>query len=403
MPIFGIAHTLFGRHLFRLNSGLIGKMKCVTLHCTQSWKATRYATFPICHNDNSLIQSMTNSTYKCWKCTGASTTNDKCPPASRNSIMQKLVSMAPTELQPYLCLMRLDKPIGTWLLLTPSWWSIAMSTYPGNFPDLYFLTLFGVGAVLIRGAGCTTNDLWDRGFDAKVERTKNRPLVSGEINSLQALMFLGTQLSLALIVLLQLNLYSIVLGVCSVPLIVAYPLMKRITYWPQLFLGVTFNWGILMGWSAIRGACDWSVVLPLYAAGICWTLIYDTIYAHQDRDDDIAIKLKSTAIKFGDDTGKWLLGFSAAMVTFLSISGINCNQTWPYYTAVGITAFHLLSQVSTLNINDSEDCWNKFQSNKKIGLLLFCGIVAGTLLKTNEKPAELPSDSEKSKKELEQN
>ncbi|XP_067134341.1 4-hydroxybenzoate polyprenyltransferase, mitochondrial [Centruroides vittatus] len=295
--------------------------------------------------------------------------------------IQKIVNNAPNKLQPYLRLMRLDKPIGTWLLLYPGWWSISMASSPEQFPDPRLLLLFGVGALLVRGAGCTINDMWDRKYDAKVERTQQRPLACGEISMFNALVFLGAELSLGLLILLQLNWYSIFLGVCSIPLIVAYPLMKRIMYWPQIFLGLTFNWGTLMGWSAVHNSINWSIVLPLYGAGICWTMIYDTIYAHQDKKDDMMIGLKSTAIKFGENTKNWLTGFGISMVSLLLLSGICAEQTWPYYAAVGLTATHIANQVITLDINNTQDCSNKFQSNKRIGFILFGGIIAGTLLK----------------------
>lgn len=295
--------------------------------------------------------------------------------------IQKVVNNAPTKLQPYLRLMRLDKPIGTWLLLYPGLWSISMASSPGQFPDAYLLLLFGIGALLVRGAGCTINDMWDRKYDAKVERTQQRPLACSEISMFNALVFLGVELSLGLLILLQLNWYSIFLGFCSIPLIVTYPLMKRITYWPQLFLGFTFNWGTLMGWTAVHNSLDWSVVLPLYGAGICWTLIYDTIYAHQDKKDDMMINLKSTAIKFGENTRNWLTGFGTSMVSLLFLSGVCCDQTWPYYAAVGLIAGHLAHQIVTLDVNNPKDCSKKFQSNKRIGFILLVGIIAGTLFK----------------------
>ncbi|KAF3851376.1 hypothetical protein F7725_013148 [Dissostichus mawsoni] len=172
-----------------------------------------------------------------------------------------IVNSAPRPIQPYLRLMRLDKPIGTWLLYLPCAWSIALAADPGHLPHLGILTLFGTGALLMRGAGCTINDMWDKDFDKKVSRTATRPIASGEISQRQALVFLGGQLSLALCVLLCLNYYSIALGAASLSLVISYPLMKRITYWPQFVLGLTFNWGALLGWSAVKGFCDWSVCL----------------------------------------------------------------------------------------------------------------------------------------------
>ncbi|XP_072798524.1 4-hydroxybenzoate polyprenyltransferase, mitochondrial [Vicugna pacos] len=295
-----------------------------------------------------------------------------------------VVSSAPRPLQPYLRLMRLDKPIGTWLLYLPCTWSIGLAAEPGGFPDWYMLSLFGTGAVLMRGAGCTINDMWDQDYDKKVTRTASRPIAAGDISTFQSFVFLGGQLTLALGVLLCLNYYSIALGAASLLLVITYPLMKRITYWPQLALGLTFNWGALLGWSAVKGSCDPSVCLPLYFSGIMWTLIYDTIYAHQDKRDDALIGLKSTALRFREDTKQWLSGFSVAMLGALSLVGVNSNQTAPYYAALAAVGVHLAHQIYTLDIHRPEDCWEKFTSNRTIGLMLFLGIVLGNLWKEKE-------------------
>uniref|UniRef100_A0A7M4F440 4-hydroxybenzoate polyprenyltransferase, mitochondrial n=2 Tax=Crocodylus porosus TaxID=8502 RepID=A0A7M4F440_CROPO len=295
-----------------------------------------------------------------------------------------LVEAAPGPARPYLRLMRLDRPIGTWLLYLPCTWSIGLAAEPGCFPDWYMLSLFGAGAVLMRGAGCTINDMWDQEYDKKVTRTASRPIASGDISAFQALVFLGGQLSLALCVLLCLNYYSIGLGAASLSLVITYPLMKRITYWPQLVLGLTFNWGALLGWSAIKGSCDWSVCLPLYFSGVVWTLIYDTIYAHQDKRDDVVIGVKSTALRFKEDTKQWLSGFGGIMLMGLCVTGMNCDQTFPYYTAVAAVGAHLAHQIYTLDINTPEDCWKKFTSNRTLGTLLFIGIVLGNLWKRKD-------------------
>ncbi|XP_061586084.1 4-hydroxybenzoate polyprenyltransferase, mitochondrial [Cololabis saira] len=294
-----------------------------------------------------------------------------------------VVNSAPAHLRPYLRLMRLDKPIGTWLLYLPCAWSIAMAAEPGCLPDLGMMALFGTGALLMRGAGCTINDMWDKDFDKQVARTASRPIASGEISQMQALVFLGGQLSLALGVLLCLNYYSIALGAASLSLVITYPLMKRVTYWPQLVLGLTFNWGALLGWSAVRGFCDWSVCLPLYLSGVMWTLIYDTIYAHQDKEDDIKVGVKSTALRFQEQTKLWLGGFTVAMMSGLVVAGINAEQTLPYYAALSAAAVHVAHQIYSVDINKAEDCWKEFISNRNLGLLLFVGIVAGNLWKTS--------------------
>ncbi|XP_071549276.1 4-hydroxybenzoate polyprenyltransferase, mitochondrial [Panulirus ornatus] len=297
---------------------------------------------------------------------------------------QRLVQSAPKTLRAYLQLMRLDRPIGSWLLFWPCGWSISMAAPPGSLPDLKTLTLFALGAVVMRGAGCTINDMWDKDYDGKVARTAGRPLASGALSMFDALVFLGTQLSLGCLVLLQLNWYAVLLGASSLGLVVLYPLMKRVTYWPQLMLGFTFNWGALLGWAAVHGSCDWSVCLPLYTAGIAWTLIYDTIYAHQDKYDDAIIGVKSTALKFGDATWKWLGSFGIMMISSLLLTGYNAHLAWPYYLAVAAAAARIGNQVMTLDINSPGDCGQKFRANRHLGLLLFAGIIGGTLLKTRE-------------------
>lgn len=282
--------------------------------------------------------------------------------------------------------MRIDRPIGTWLLFWPCGWSIAMAASPGCLPPLDTLALFGAGALVMRGAGCTINDMWDKDIDGKVARTKDRPLVSGALSQWDALVFLSGQLGLGLLILLQLNWYSVLLGASSLGLVVLYPLMKRVTYWPQLILGMTFNWGALLGWSAVHGACDWSVCLPLYTAGVCWTIVYDTIYAHQDKVDDLRLGIKSTALKFGQHTSTVLSGFSAVMLASLVLSGVQSAQTWPFYSSVAIVAGHLANQLYTLNIDNPNDCGKKFVSNQRVGLILFLGIVLGNLLKNDVSP-----------------
>lgn len=294
---------------------------------------------------------------------------------------ERLVQAAPDRLQPYLRLMRLDKPIGTWLVMLPGAWSIGLAADPGCLPDLKLLAMYAAGAVLMRGAGCTINDMWDRDIDRKVERTKNRPLASGELSMFDALVFTGGQLALSTLILLQLNWYTIVLGASSVTLVTLYPIMKRVTYWPQVTLGLTINWGALMGWAAVKGSCDWSAVLPLYAAAMSWTLIYDTIYAHQDKQDDAVIGMKSTALKFGDKTKRYLWMFSASMVSNLVLAGLASGQSWPFYLAAAATGAHLARQIHTLNLDDAGDCAKKFVSNRQIGFLVFLGIICGNLVK----------------------
>lgn len=301
------------------------------------------------------------------------------------SIAATIVDKFSPSIQPYLKLMRIDKPIGTWLLFWPCGWSIGLAASAGSLPDLKMLALFSAGAFVMRGAGCTINDMWDKDLDGKVERTKERPLVSGAVSMNEAWCFLAAQLSVALTILMQLNWYSVFLGASSMILVVAYPLMKRITYWPQLVLGMTFNWGALLGWSAIHGYCDWSICLPLYLSGVCWTIIYDTIYAHQDVSDDLLLGIKSTAIKFGEHTKLWLSTFSTGMIGGLLTCGVLSEQTWPYFLSLAIVTGHLTRQLYTLDIHSPADCGNKFISNKNVGLILFIGVVLSTLLKPKNK------------------
>jgi len=285
--------------------------------------------------------------------------------------------MLPTSAVPYAKLIRLDRPIGTALLAWPCFWSIALAAPAGAAPDFTLLATFGVGSLLLRGAGCTVNDLWDRDIDSKVARTRNRPIASGAISVPAAVLFLGAQLGLGLVVLLQLNDYSKILGASSLVLVGTYPAMKRISNWPQAFLGLTFNWGALLGWAAVHGSCDWGAVLPLYASGVAWTLIYDTIYAHQDKSDDIKVGVKSTALHFGDDTKKYLGAFAIAGTSALCASGLYNGLDWPFYLGVAIAASHLVWQISTVNLNDRIDCSAKFKSNSTYGALVFASIVAG--------------------------
>lgn len=286
----------------------------------------------------------------------------------------------PEKIQPYAHLARLDKPIGTWLLAWPCMWSITLAASPGHLPDMKMLTLFGCGAFLLRGAGCTINDLLDRDIDTKVERTKSRPVASGALTPFQGVGFLGLQLLLGLGILLQLNNYSRILGASSLLLVFSYPLMKRITFWPQAYLGLTFNWGALLGWSAIRGSLDPAVVLPLYLSGVCWTLVYDTIYAHQDKEDDKIVGVKSTALRFGDSTKKWVSGFGIVCISGLALSGFNANIGWPYYVFLAGASGQLAWQIWTVDISSGADCSRKFVSNKWFGGIVFGGILIGRLL-----------------------
>ncbi|KAJ3575151.1 hypothetical protein NP233_g1287 [Leucocoprinus birnbaumii] len=238
----------------------------------------------------------------------------------------------------------LDKPIGTLLLFYPCAWSITMASYATQASitiPLTYISLFGLGAFVMRGAGCTINDMWDKNLDKSVDRTKDRPLARGDITQKQALVFLGAQLTAGLGVLLQLNWYSIFLGASSLSLVTIYPLMKRITDWPQAVLGLAFNWGALLGWSAVAGTVEWAVALPMYAGGVCWTLVYDSIYAHQDKKDDIQVGIRSTALLFGENSRAIMAGLSVSTISLVSLAGFLNGQNLPFYCGVGLAAVQL--------------------------------------------------------------
>ncbi len=282
----------------------------------------------------------------------------------------------PPSLRPYARLMRLDRPIGTWLLLLPCWWSTALAAQ--GWPDVWLMALFGIGAVVMRGAGCTINDIADRAFDAKVARTAARPIASGQISVPRAIAFLGLQLLIGLAVLVQLSPFAIAIGAASLLLVVPYPFMKRITYWPQAWLGLTFNWGALVGWAAVTG----SLATPagvLYAAGLFWTLGYDTIYAHQDKEDDVLVGVKSTALALGERTVPMLWAFYGVALLLIGLSGHLAGLSWPFFAGLVVAGAQLVWQVSTLRTDDSADCLSKFKSNRTFGLILLAAIVAGRL------------------------
>ncbi|HUD49938.1 4-hydroxybenzoate octaprenyltransferase [Parvibaculum sp.] len=278
---------------------------------------------------------------------------------------------APRVLRPYARLARLDRPIGTWLLLWPCWWSIALAA--DDIPDIRLMALFAIGAVAMRGAGCTFNDIVDRDFDARVERTKLRPIPSGAVGVKAAWAFLALQCLVGLAVLLSLTPLAIVLGVSSLLIVAVYPFMKRVTYWPQFVLGLAFNWGALMGYAAARNELTLAPVL-LYLGGIAWTLGYDTIYAHQDKDDDALIGVKSTALKFGAATHRWMWGFYGLMTIALIAVGVAGALGPIYYIGIALAAAHLARQILRLDIDDPSLCLTLFRSNRDFGLIVFAAI-----------------------------
>ena len=299
-----------------------------------------------------------------------------------------LLSLLPPYLLPYIQLSRLDKPIGTWLLLFPCLWSVALSTLPSHLPSLPLLVLFTSGAVLMRGAGCTINDCWDRRFDARVARTRSRPLASGALGLPQALAWLFVQLLGGLAVVLSFNIYTIAWSFASVPIIAVYPLMKRVTHWPQLVLGLCFNWGALVGYTANTALLEPAATLPLYAAGICWTLVYDTIYAHQDTADDKQLGLRSTALYFHTHTPAILAAIAALLLSALLTLGYSQGMGVWYYGAVAGVAAHLVWQLRLLDVTDRAGCWRLFVSNRWIGWLLLLGLAVDRWMAARDEAKE---------------
>ena len=280
----------------------------------------------------------------------------------------------PALLRPYARLARLDRPIGTWLLLFPGWWGIALASV--RWPAPVLLILFAVGAIVMRGAGCTVNDIADRHYDALVARTRLRPLPSGTVTVRRAFVFLLFQLAAGAAVLLALNWMSVLLGVAVLGLIGIYPFMKRVTYWPQVFLGLNFNWGALLGWTAVTGALAWPSVL-LYLGGVFWTVGYDTIYAHQDKEDDLRIGVKSSAIALGSHTRPWLFAFYSVALLSWAAAGLAAGLGILFWAGLGGSALQLAGQAMRVAIDDPTDCLVKFRSNRGVGWLMLVGIVGG--------------------------
>jgi 4-hydroxybenzoate polyprenyltransferase len=283
------------------------------------------------------------------------------------------VDRLPQRVRPFAVLARWDRPIGTWLLLWPCWWAVALA--PG-WPDLRLLALFAIGAVAMRGAGCVVNDLADRDLDAKVARTRHRPLASGQLSVAEASAFLVLQLLVGLVIVLSFNRFTVLLGLASMPLVIVYPFMKRITWWPQAFLGLTFNWGALVGWSAVTGGLA-APALTLYAAGLLWTLGYDTIYAHQDKVDDALIGVRSTARRLGAATIPWLWLFYGGALALIGLAGWLVAMAPGFYLMLALAGAHLAWQVRTLEPDDPQSCLARFRSNREFGLLVFLALLLG--------------------------
>ena len=283
--------------------------------------------------------------------------------------------VAPEWSRPYLRLARLDRPIGSWLLLLPCWWSAGLAAVAARQQvDLWLVVLFFIGAFAMRGAGCTWNDIVDRDLDKRVERTRSRPIPSGQVSVRAAAAFLVLQALVGLAVLLQLDRFAIAVGFASLAIVAVYPFMKRFTYWPQIVLGLTFKWGALVGWSAVTGSLA-AAPLVLYAGCVLWTVGYDTIYAHQDREDDALIGVKSTAILFGARTKPMLTVCYALAVVLIALAGWLAGGGVLF--TVGLVAFaaHLAWQIVRLDIDDPLNCLAVFKSNRDAGLILFAALV----------------------------
>jgi len=288
-----------------------------------------------------------------------------------------LIYALPKSCRPFALLARVDKPIGTWLLLWPCFWSISLAEH--GLPDIRLLALFAVGALVMRSAGCVLNDIIDKDLDAKVARTIHRPLASGVISKRAAFVFLLLLLVLGIGVLTQLNTFAIFVGLGSAGLIFIYPFMKRITHWPQLVLGLAFNWGALLGWAAVDANLGWSAGI-LYLGGIAWTLGYDTIYAHQDKEDDLKVGIKSSAIYLGQRTKTYLIFFYFAAILSFVISGYLAKISWPFYIGVLLAASILILQVTQLKLSNPANCLHNFKLNFWVGFFIFAGILGSRIL-----------------------
>ena len=288
---------------------------------------------------------------------------------------------APSALRPYLRLGRFDRPIGAWLLLFPCWWSQALAETKGGqpFPNWTYLALFAIGAFVMRAAGCAYNDYVDRDIDGHVERTANRPIPSGQVSPEAALVFVAACALIGLAVLLNFNSFTIWLAIASLAIVAAYPFAKRVTSYPQLVLGLAFNWGALVGWTAIKGSLDWPAVI-LYLGCVLWTIGYDTIYAHQDKEDDALLRLGSTALRFGDNTTLIVGVLYGLAVLLWLLAGALAGTHLMYVLAVTLVFLQMSWQVATLDTNDPANCLRRFRSNRDVGIAVFLGLVADMVL-----------------------
>jgi 4-hydroxybenzoate polyprenyltransferase len=291
---------------------------------------------------------------------------------------------APPWSRPYLRLSRLDRPIGSWLLLMPCWWSAALAAAVAHDTSRLplIIVLFFIGAFVMRGAGCTWNDITDRDLDAKVERTRSRPIAAGQVSVPQAFAFLVVQALIGLVVLLQFNRFAVLTGIASLIIVAVYPFMKRITWWPQIVLGLAFSWGALMGFAVTRGRLD-ATALVLYAGSIAWVIGYDTIYAHQDAEDDALIGIKSTALLFGARTHQALMVFYGLAVALIGGALMLAGAGFAAWLGLAAFAAHLIWQIWRLEISDPALCLRIFKSNRDAGLLLFAGLFVDAVMRAN--------------------
>jgi len=273
-------------------------------------------------------------------------------------------------------LMRLDKPIGIYLLFFPCAWGIfaATESYESFKNNIFLIIIFLIGSIVMRGAGCIINDIFDRDLDKSVSRTKNRPIASGEISIRSAFLLFLFLSGLGLAILLSLNLLSILIGFISFLLLIIYPLSKRVTYWPQLILGITFNVGVLIGFSSVTSNINFSILF-LYVAGIFWTLGYDTIYAVQDIEDDLKIGIKSTALLFGKNVKAWVFFFYSSLLLMLTVYGALTNLNLYYFFGLFFVALLLYRQVKYLSLDNPDICLSLFKSNQYVGLLICCALL----------------------------
>ncbi len=289
------------------------------------------------------------------------------------------IGALPPRLRPFASLMRLDRPIGTWLLYWPGAWSVALAGVYGRWDLLLWL---GLGAFAMRSAGCVYNDIVDRELDRSVERTRLRPLASGRVSVTAAWALAAALCLIGLVVLLQLNRTAQIIALASIALVAAYPFMKRITWWPQIVLGLAFSWGALMGWAAVFARLD-AAALLLYAGSIAWVIGYDTIYAHQDAEDDALIGIKSTALLFGARTHRALMVLYAMAVVLIGLALALAGARWFAWIGLAAFAVHLVWQIRRLDISDPALCLRIFKSNRDAGLLLFAGLLVDAVMRAN--------------------